>query len=309
MTTVIRMIAGMATSRLLTMSVILLLDTHRAGAEESSVGYAFDSSKQIAVQTHRNGVDVRVIGTISALSLAISQKGAAERSVALPRIVSQVGSLVWSPEGRVVALGMVNSSLSVITVTDIGRAQIDDYFFGYDPTLSPNGRYIAFVRFFPTHGISGVEDRARLYDLTQTAEWNRPVHRASDSAQMEVGIPMYPVIPNEGERSNIDRPDVDAWHRVSDFRWSTDSNRVAFGMLHGAHELDVVLATPSESTIATANLTRECGYDCESLRIEHIQFTENGLTVQVTGVGDKVGTQKHLVIASQEFSSQPLRIK
>src|SRR5262249_43087598 len=130
-----------------------------------------------AVQVQHSGLAVTVVGKPGALALKLVGTGTAapERSVPLPETVAQGSSLSWYGDDRLAVLGMANSSISAVVVVDGRQAKLADYFLGIAPVVSPDGRYIAFVKFYPSHGIEGIEDRVRLYDLAQSALRNRPV--------------------------------------------------------------------------------------------------------------------------------------
>jgi hypothetical protein len=265
----------------------------------------YDPQHQPAIQTQRAGVTTSLVGKPTALGLKLVGNGSGERLLSLPATLVQVDSLSWFGDDRLTVLGMANSSISAIVVVDVHQAKVIDYFLGLDPVISPDGRYIAFVRFYPSHGIESAEDRVRIYDLAQSASSNRPVKSPGAAPSMEVGRPVYPLLPDEAARFNTDRPEEDAYHRISDFEWSSDSRSFAFGMTHGAHEMDVVLGSPADDTVSTASVSSECGSSCESLRITKIQFSATGIAMQLNGVGDRVGRRKDLVIKRSEFSAQP----
>lgn len=277
-----------------------------AGAAESKADPTekrYDPENQRPLEVHRGDLAVSLAGKSEKFSLSVTRNSAATRSVALSDHFEQVNDLHWSPDGRLFIHGMFNSSGDVVAVVNLATLSIDDEFLGYGVAPSPDGRYLAFVRFFPAHGIEGVEHRVRLYDLTESPAQNRPIHSPLEGPEFEVGTPIYPVLSDEGKRANSGVPDADAYLLVSDFRWSSDSTRFSFGMEHAAHELYVVVAYPTRSVVASANISRACVYDCQSLRIEKVEFSKAGVEVEIVGFGNKNGQNTRLVIPHREFVS------
>ena len=74
---------------------------------------------------------------------------AAAQSIALPSRFEQVNDLRWSADGRLLVQGMFNSSGDIVAVVNLATLSVDDEFLGYGVTPSPDGRYLASVRFFP----------------------------------------------------------------------------------------------------------------------------------------------------------------
>jgi len=266
----------------------------------------YDPANQRPLEVRRGDLAVSLAGKSEKFSLTVTRGPAATQSVALSDRFEQVNNLRWSPDGRLLVHGMFNSSGDVVAVVNLATLTIDDELFGYGVTPSPDGRYLALVRFFPAHGVEGVEHRVRLYDLTESPAQNRPIHSQLEGAEFEVGTPIYPLLSDEGKRANTGVPDADAYLLVSDFRWSSDSTRFSFGMEHGGHELYVVVAYPNRSVVASANISRACVYDCQSLRIENVEFSKAGVEIEIVGFANKNGQKKRLTIPEREFVSDVL---
>ena len=266
----------------------------------------YDPANQRPQEVRRGDLAVSLAGKSESFQLNVTSGSAATQSVALPRRFEQVNNLRWSADGRLLVQGMFNSSGDIVAVVNLATLSVDDEFLGYGVTPSPDGRYLAFVRFFPTHGIQGVEHRIRLYDLTESAAQNRPIHSPLDGAEFEVGAPIYPILTKESKRANTEVSGTDAYHLVSEFRWSSDSTRFSFGVEHGTHELYAVVAYPGRRAVVSANISRVCVSDCDSLRMEKIEFSKTGLEIEIVGFGTKNGQKKHLTIPERELVSDVL---
>lgn len=172
----------------------------------------------------------------------------------------------------------------------------------YDAIVSPDGRYIAYVRFFPSHGADeNAEDRVRMYDLSGTASSNRPL-RSSDPPIAEVGVPIYPILKDEASRGNMDLPDADVYSVVSSLHWKPDSSRVIFGVNHGDVELGLVEAAPTGIPTSIADLNSLCIKPCQYWRFRGIKISDSGVSLDAIGFGKNVGAKKHLIIPARDFS-------
>src|SRR6266436_6096668 len=60
--------------------------------------------------------------------------------------------------GKLIVRGMVNGSGSEIVLLDPRSNKLLDKFLCYLPSPSPDGRYIAFVKFSPLHFAGNTED-------------------------------------------------------------------------------------------------------------------------------------------------------
>jgi hypothetical protein len=97
-------------------------------------------------------------------------------------------------------------------------------------------------------------------------------------------------------------PDTDAYRIASTFKWSDDSARVLFVMLHGEHELALVSATPS-GQVAVADLSPSCGTHCGSVHASNIAIIDGGVALELLGTGSSVGKNKHVTVLEEEFSA------
>jgi hypothetical protein len=104
--------------------------------------------------------------------------------IALPGyFITEVSQICLLPAGRLVVFGTFYHAENTAdtTVVDMSKATVADHFVAYAPvSISPDQRWIAYVKFWPLHGSEG-SDEIMLYDLTKSAAENRADHLAGHS--------------------------------------------------------------------------------------------------------------------------------
>lgn len=206
---------------------------------QAPVGYSTgDSSQQPIVYTEKNGTELHAFNQDGLAELSILRPGAMTATISLPDDILYVTRISEAVGDKAVLVGMVNESLSEIVVVDLARGEIFDTFIGYDPVISPNGKLIAFTKFYPTHAVAGTSDFVMLYDLTKPASINRPAEKPA-SEDTDVGEAVYPTNITASS-PNTDLPDADVVHVTSDFFWSADSSKLAFSTEQALQEQQTV---------------------------------------------------------------------
>lgn len=163
------------------------------------------------------------------ISITIADKRRGEsRSVELPSLLSQVTS-VRLFEGRFAVLaGMFSGNASEVVVIDVSEAQVTDSFLCYSPSISPDGRYVAFVKYFPGHGIESADDHYMLYDVSLSPTENRPMGVEPKDA-IVVGAAVYPEGIGNRRGDNIDVGASGSHNMASElFYWNVESNAFVF---------------------------------------------------------------------------------
>ena len=126
------------------------------------------------------------------LKLSIVQRSKPQTESLLPREIAQVNEILRGPSNRAIVTGMVNGDVSAVAILDMTAMRVADFFLAYEPHVAPTGRYVAFIKFYPPHGVEGADNRYLLYDVAQTPRANRlPNIGLSDMA--DVGVTVYPV--------------------------------------------------------------------------------------------------------------------
>lgn len=184
---------------------------------------------------------------------ATSKLSGARKQFVASSFISQANKAVLVGNHLVVT-GFINGDLDDITIVDLlGEKTIEDIWC-YSPTVSPDHRYIAYVRFFPTHpgpypGFTS--DVYLIYDLAASPNANRvpPPWPSPINDHIYVGVPVYPIANARAFSyyldpvSNwIERHDLTsrfAWRSPIDLTFTDkhlgDSYRVEIGLRHGAY--------------------------------------------------------------------------
>lgn len=166
----------------------------------------------------------------------------------LPQSVMATIESVHLYGGRtlVVIGGTGQAILREVLVFDVLTSRPVDRFIAMNPAVSPDGRFLAYARFFHEHFVEGIEFQYRLYDLDRPREQNQPAAAlgvagaepmpppddADDTGDVfaDIGIPLLPDLGPDGlPRDNLLLALADQPHQVlSHFVWSADSRRLAF---------------------------------------------------------------------------------
>lgn len=128
---------------------------------------------------------------------------------------------------RVVISGLYGPNIARIIVIDISTGKLVDSFYCYVPSISPDGRYVAFVKFYPAHGVTHVEDHYGLYDLQHSPKENRPTHNHRDLAT--VGKILFPINMGNIAGDNVELARSPLHEMAGErFFWSNNSRQCVF---------------------------------------------------------------------------------
>lgn len=129
-------------------------------------------------------------------------------------------------QDRLIVVAWHNSiGLSTVTVLDWRSGKKLDVFLAIQPAVSPDGRHVAFVRFYQQHGVETVEDQIRVYDLAKSGRENRR-GQAPDDDNEEIGIAVHPKAGKDGHvRDNMNVPNTMSME--SSISWSADGSGFA----------------------------------------------------------------------------------
>jgi len=191
----------------------------------------FDPPHPAPVSYQDDEISLRLDFNRPRLGIVVQKKGGSQQEISLPDEMAQVDEILRGPANRALVAGWVSGDVHAMTVLDLQTLNVSDFFYSYMPTVSPNGRYIAFIKFYPPHGYddtSGPEDHYMVYDLTRTASQNRPAGIAASRPDV-VGTTVYP--PNIGNRQtdNMRIPQGENHSAaMQSFYWGPDSDRFLF---------------------------------------------------------------------------------
>lgn len=207
------------------------------------------------------------------LSVIVEQEKLPITVIDLSEEVGQVDSIIRVANNKAIVLGMANSSIATVGLIDLNTRKLTDHFRAYVPSLSPNKRYIAFVRFYPTHSGYPVEDQYRIYNIERGPSENRSALSDTTDLVNDAGFHVF----DQLNRSNYVSSESDAHQMASaGFFWSADSSKVSFADYY-KRELRMVtvsLRDVEPFQVKIMNLTEQlCDSGCEGVRLKSIEYT------------------------------------
>jgi hypothetical protein len=159
-----------------------------------------------------------------------------ESVVSLPFQFYQVNAIIQAPAERVVVVGMLGGVAYELGIVDVAAGRLLDRFSCYNPSISSDGQYIAYTKFFAPHGVPSPDDHTMLYIVSKSAAQNRPDGVRPDD-DIDVGFPLYPPGIENREADNVDVPAENAHVLSSYYVWKN------------SRELFFVDATPEQSRV------------------------------------------------------------
>jgi hypothetical protein len=273
----------------------------------NDTGY-FSPQNPVPVSYSDAEVSIEAVSRNEHAALRIVEKNGHTGEVDMPSEVEQINVIRRVQQDVVVVLGMNNGDLSDVTVVQLSTGKILDKFFCYLPSLSPDGRYIAFVKFYPTHPGIPVEDHYMLYDTSKSPAENRPIGIPTTD-WMNVGTTVYPMGVANAPFDNYRKAD----HSVAFYRfiWSPDSQtllfadrshssiavvRIALGS-YGKSERISVFSIPAEKMCPH----RENRSDCE-MNLTAAGFgSSDSVSLKFTGVGIDRNLSNEYRVSYSEF--------
>lgn len=170
-----------------------------------------------------------------------------DQELSLPYEIGQVNSITDIGDNKVVVNGMINGERSEIVVVDWKLASIIDNFICYLPEVSPDGKWIAFIKFYPAHGSEFVpRDHYMIYKLSGLTRQSRLRDRAAND-RINVGETIYPIGRKNLPGDNVGRSSAAPDESSSRLVWSSDSNNFAFAVSAGK-DLSLVWVTRSKDS-------------------------------------------------------------
>jgi hypothetical protein len=202
----------------------------------------FDPAHQKALSYSDDSLQVTLVVAAEHNSLKVlNPTTKREILVNLPFEMAQVDEIRGGLGGRLVVRGMVNASGSEIVIVDPRSNKLVDKFLCYLPSPSPDGRYIAFIKFYPMHFAGNTEDHYMLYDLSKGSKENRPSGFVGDDKN--VGAPIYPLQIGNKVGDNVELSNGFVHHAASaGFFWKPDSTQLVFAdRLESENEISLIL--------------------------------------------------------------------
>jgi hypothetical protein len=175
---------------------------------------------------------------------------------------------------------------------------LDQFWTAGRQALSPNNRYVIFVRFYPLHGADNYDDQYRLYDVLGTRASNWPKRPAGDGSPTEpinyddtlAGVPIYSLKAGEVDRVNTNVPEGTEHEGGTDFLWSADSSKAVFSDSQ-AKVITLVLVTVPvggkggpitlvHPLIGSENICQDKG-ECDATNVQSLTWNGDAVNVRV----------------------------
>jgi len=250
-------------------ALLLLMTWYVAGSAQDSIDrdqeqlltqpiQRFDPAHQKALSYSDDSVQATLVIAPEHHSLRFLNRATKRESLFnLPFEMAQVDEIRRGFGGKLIVRGMVNGSGSEIVLLDPRSNKLLDKFLCYLPSPSPDGRYIAFVKFSPLHFAGNTEDHYMVYDMAKDSKENRPSTFVDD--RINVGVPVYPFQIGNKQGDNVELPDGPVHHSVSaGFFWKPDSTQFLFAdRLEPQDEFNLILVGIDRNGRITVRTVRQ----------------------------------------------------
>jgi len=197
------------------------------GAAQNQRPLPFDPEHQQPVMLSTPELTAEVMAyppnraTGQARSIRVKTPGG-ESLVPLPFQFYQVNAILQGPPGRLVVVGMSGGYVYEIGILDVAAARVIDRFTCYSPAVSPNGRYVAFTKFYAPHFLPSPEDHSMLYLAAGSPSENRPEGIPLDN-DVDVGFAIYPPGVGNWKADNMNVPPGSAHTVAGSYVWKDSS--------------------------------------------------------------------------------------
>lgn len=111
--------------------------------------------------------------------MKITSRSGDSKIVSFPSIFAQVNSITRNPEDKAIILAEANGTAEAFLIADLKEGKLIDRIGMYDPSISPDRRFILYVNGYPAHGL-GAAIQYHLYDTFKTPRENICGYRQND---------------------------------------------------------------------------------------------------------------------------------
>ena len=233
----------------------------------------------------------------------------------IPNPIVEVQEVCSLPRNRAMIFGILSPAVYGIAIIDVSKLTLIDYFWGFDPLLSPDQHWLIMRKFHPPNIETPFTEEYLLYDIDNDARHNRAAG-ITLSDLTSVGRTVYPLgLPDRISEKIAVTQDQAHDFRSAAFVWSTDSHAVAFAD-SVQNSLSIVLVTigqdrgiatflhpvtegptcssPAERAISISRLKFQPGDGQRPSREIEATLSESGCPAQV------------LLFSSDDFSPAPV---
>jgi hypothetical protein len=308
--------------RTLCIALVLIFITHVRAQAQSEPGLyvppfqTYEPLKQKPITFAAGGVQITLEpGDPYNLSsdpdrLAVQTETGGRTTIALPEEVGQVDSISGLQDSQAAVIGMVNGSVSEVIIIDWRKTIIIDKFLCYLPAVSPDGRKIAFIKFYPPHG-SDFAPRAHymIYDAIKGESSNRSAE-AHANVSVDVGTTIFPKNMENHPSDNVGKSSEPTYEHASLLYWSTDSANLIFAVSTGPDvsivwaafrggDNPVVKSYAIDSSLLCGQASKVGPRDCLIVASDiGVDQTGSSVSLRLTAIGKKTATE---TLAYSEF--------
>ncbi len=163
-------------------------------------------------------------------SLSIRPSGGRGLTVELPETYEQVNSISRAPGDKAIVVADLTGTTQAVAIIDLKLGKVIDNIGLYNPTVSPNRRFILYENWYPPHAETH-ENVYHLYDTMKSPKENVCGYRSNDPKHedLDEGMRGFQVFPQRsGQVLCTDLEDDNDDNMASNFVWADDSSKIVF---------------------------------------------------------------------------------
>jgi hypothetical protein len=169
---------------------------------------------------------------ISEGSATLVLEGPAEANRYLLPVDIEAVKSVYQVDNRIVIIGNITDSgdsANAVVVFDASGRRILGEFYGYGVTPSPDGRLLAYIRFYPMHFTAGTDDQVFVHDVAAD-DGSLPGPSDADAAQtgLAAGLQLRVDAGQPRKGANAEVPSASRHLLASRLFWDSTGSAVAF---------------------------------------------------------------------------------
>jgi hypothetical protein len=152
--------------------------------------------------------------------------GGSIKKLAIPAVVDAWVQVCPVSGGRIVAFGTAANGYNV-NIIDTNNGELIDSFYARGPVISPDGRWLAFLKFYPRGMVASVSEEYLLYDLQKDKLGNRGPGIGPDDRD-SIGKTVYPLGYSNTPGNHIGLSEDELHTSHSAFYWAPNSRTFVF---------------------------------------------------------------------------------
>lgn len=297
------------------LAITLALSAQNAPVESNKIqvrlndGY-FDPQHQKPIEYRDDELSLQLKADGEKLSIVLTRHQSGQiLNMPLPQEMAQVNEIRRVTKTTAVVRGMVNGDAYEVAILSLDPVALKDKFLCYVPTISPDGNFIAFIKFYPPHFVEGPTDKYMLYDLRLSPIANRPKN-VNTSDGVNVGIVVYPMHSDNQDGDNTGLAQSEIHNSAFDqFFWAPDSKGYVFAD-ENAGLLSVIFVKVGENAPSVCELQIPHIEMCSSTsqnwcgaHVTGVEFEDALVNTQFSGTGPNAGLNKVMALRCDKYIS------